>query len=82
VPVGLAYGDGQPLAAPRHLQTVPAILGLVHPDKRSRPKPSEWPTHRLGGETRNIASCGTFLAADIAVELAEQSVPVFLGPVG
>ena len=34
------------------------------------------------GETRSSASCGTFLAAEIAVELAEQSVAVFLGPVG
>ena len=49
---------------------------------RSRPEPSEWLTHPQGGATRNSASCRTFLAAEVAVELAEQGIAVFLGPVG
>src|SRR6266851_2118705 len=49
---------------------------------RARPEPSEWRTHPLAGETRNSVSCCTFLAAKIAVELAEQRNAVFLGPVG
>jgi hypothetical protein len=36
-----------------------------------------------GGETRNTVSCRTFfLRSGIAVELAEQGIAVFLGPVG
>jgi hypothetical protein len=35
----------------------------------------------LGEETRNSASCCTFLVAEIAVQLAEQGIAVFLGPV-
>jgi hypothetical protein len=32
--------------------------------------------------TRNVASCCTFLVYGIAIELAEQGIAVFLGPVG
>ena len=35
-----------------------------------------------GGATRSSASCCTFLIYGIAVELAEQGIAVFLGPVG
>jgi hypothetical protein len=40
--------------------------------------------HRLGGETRKSASCRTsfFLPPGIVVELAEQDIAIFLGPVG
>jgi hypothetical protein len=48
----------------------------------SRREQSEWPTYRPGEETRNSASCRTFLAPQIAVELAEQRIAVFLGSVG
>ena len=49
---------------------------------RCRPEPSEWPTRQPGGATRNSASCCTFLVYRVAVELAEQGITVFLGPVG
>jgi hypothetical protein len=35
-----------------------------------------------GGGIRNNASCGTFLIVGIAVQLAEQGIAVFLGPIG
>jgi len=48
----------------------------------SRPERNEWLIHQLDEETRNIVSCGTFLIiTGIAVQLAEQGVAVFFGPV-
>ena len=49
---------------------------------RARPEPSGWPTYPPDGETRNSASRCTFLAAEIAVELTEQCIPVFLRAIG
>ena len=53
-----------------------------HEPRKDRPEPSEAPTHLPGGATRNSASRCTFLPVEITVELAEQCVPVSLGPVG
>ena len=47
-----------------------------------RPVLSEWLTRQPGGATRNSASCRIFLVYRIAVELAEQGIAVFFGPVG
>src|SRR4029077_15140965 len=49
---------------------------------RSRPERSESPKRPPDGATRNGASCCTFFVWWITIELAEQGIAVFLGPVG
>src|SRR3989442_13566185 len=54
----------------------PRGLGTPHPAPHRQKK--EPPRSVLGFGV----SCGTLLAAQVAVELAEQGVPVLLGPIG
>ena len=78
--LGLEDGEAEEVV---RFVPVPAILSAVDPDQ-------EQPIRYLHGR-RRIGSradleCGasssTFLAAEIAVELAEQGIAVFLGPIG
>jgi len=52
--------------------------------ERGRAHQEFGPLHsdRQGGGQLSHVSCCTFFLAEIAVELAEQGVAVFLGPVG
>src|SRR6266550_4239252 len=45
------------------------------------PERSQWPTDQQDGDFRNSASCRTSFGWQIAVELAEQGIAVFLDPI-
>src|SRR5207248_4383194 len=69
-------GSGNKVSAPASGTPLePPGRGIIHPGR------TQWPIDLLGGGFRNGASCRTSFCWQIAVELAEQSVAVFLGPV-
>jgi hypothetical protein len=77
-PAGLGLALPLTVSRLRHREALArfgeAILGTIESGK-AHPEPSEW---RRDEETL----CYTFLAPEIAVQLAQECVPVFLRPVG
>jgi hypothetical protein len=75
----LEYGEAKQV---KRLLGVPAIQGSIHADEKHTIWHVAPPTSRMTRSQEFGASCRTFLVAEIAVELAEQGITIFLRPSG